>query len=166
MIQSAERFGFKIYYGDGARLDILHASGADTAEAIVVCVDDKDTTNKIVDLVQDEFPLAKLMVRSYDREHSLHLVKQNVDFIMRETFESAMGFGEAVLKQLGVDEHDVAEISENIRERDQERFETEIAADDVYAGVGLQYSHRHPRPTAPLIQPKKAARILNACKST
>lgn len=46
MIQSAERFGFKIYYGDGARLDILHASGADTAEAIVVCVDDKDTTNK------------------------------------------------------------------------------------------------------------------------
>ncbi len=48
-----------------------------------------------------------------------------------------MGFGEAVLKQLGVDEHDVAEISENIRERDQERFETKIAADDVKAGVGM-----------------------------
>jgi glutathione-regulated potassium-efflux system protein KefB len=161
MIQSAERFGFKIYYGDGARLDILHASGAETAEAIVVCVDDKDTTNKIVDLVQDEFPLAKLMVRSYDREHSLHLVKQNVDFIMRETFESAMGFGEAVLKQLGVDEHDVAEISENIRERDQERFETEIAADDVNAGVGMQYTQSKPRPTAPLVKPKQDSKLLN-----
>lgn len=161
MIQSAERFGFKIYYGDGARLDILHASGADTAEAIVVCVDDKDTTNKIVDLVQDEFPLAKLMVRSYDREHSLHLVKQKVDFIMRETFESAMGFGEAVLKQLGVDEHDVAEISENIRERDQERFETEIAADDVKAGVGMQYTQSKPRPTAPLVKPKQDSKLLN-----
>lgn len=27
MIQNAEKFGFKIYYGDGCRLDILHASG-------------------------------------------------------------------------------------------------------------------------------------------
>lgn len=76
MIRNAERFGFKIYYGDGCRLDILHASGAATAQAIVVCVDSKETTNRIVELVTHEFPLAKLLVRSYDREHSLHLVKQ------------------------------------------------------------------------------------------
>ena len=72
MIQNAEKFGFKIYYGDGCRLDILHASGAATAQAIVVCVDSKETTNRIVELVTHEFPLAKLLVRSYDREHSLY----------------------------------------------------------------------------------------------
>lgn len=166
MIQSAEKFGFKIYYGDGTRLDILHASGAETAEAIVVCVDDKDATNKIVDLVQHEFPLSKLLVRAYNREHGLHLVKQNVDFIMRETFESAMRFGEAVLTELGVDERDVAEISDNIRERDRVRFETEVAADDVYAGVGMQYTQRKPRPTAPLVQPQQDAKILNDTSTT
>lgn len=104
MIQNAERFGFKIYYGDGSRLDILHASGADTAEAIVVCVDHKETTNKIVELVQHEFPMAKLLVRSYDREHALHLAKQNVDYMIRETFEPAMLFGGAILEELGVDQ--------------------------------------------------------------
>ena len=52
MIQNAEKFGFKIYYGDGSRLDILHASGAATAQAVVVCVDSKETTNKIVELVK------------------------------------------------------------------------------------------------------------------
>lgn len=161
MIQNAEKFGFKIYYGDGSRLDILHASGAATAQAIVVCVDSKGTTNRIVELVTHEFPLAKVLVRSYDREHSLHLVKQKVDYMIRETFESAVKFGEVILEQLGVDEHEVRMISNEIRERDDERFETEIAADDVYAGVGLQYSHSHPRPTAPLIRPKKAGRILN-----
>lgn len=159
MIQNAERFGFKIYYGDGSRLDILHASGADTAEAIVVCVDHKETTNKIVELVQHEFPMAKLLVRSYDREHALHLVKQNVDYMIRETFESAMLFGGAILEELGVDQGDVEEISQEIRERDKERFETEIAADDVYAGIGLQYTG--PRPTAPLITPKHTGQILN-----
>jgi len=162
MIQNAEKFGFKIYYGDGCRLDILHASGAATAQAIVVCVDSKDTTNRIVELVTHEFPLAKLLVRSYDREHSLHLVKQKVDFMIRETFESAIKFGEVILQELGVDEDEVIRISEEIRDLDNERFETEIAADDVYAGVGLQYTHaHHPRPTAPLIRPKREGRILN-----
>jgi glutathione-regulated potassium-efflux system protein KefB len=161
MIQNAEKFGFKIYYGDGCRLDILQASGASMAEAIVICVDSKQTTNRIVELVTHEFPLAKVLVRSYDREHSLHLVKQQVDYMIRETFESAIKFGEVILEQLGVDEDEVRMISNEIRERDNERFETEIAADDVYAGVGLQYSHSHPRPTAPLIRPKQAGRILN-----
>lgn len=159
MIQNAERFGFKIYYGDGSRLDILHASGADTAEAIVVCVDHKETTNKIVELVQHEFPMAKLLVRSYDREHALHLVKQNVDYMIRETFESAMLFGGAILEELGVDQSNIEEISQEIRELDKERFGTETAADDVYAGIGLQYTG--PRPTAPLIKPKNTGQILN-----
>ena len=161
MIQNAEKFGFKIYYGDGCRLDILHASGAATAQAIVVCVDSKETTNRIVELVTHEFPLAKLLVRSYDREHSLYLVKQKVDYMIRETFESAIKFGGVILQELGVDEDEVQRITDEIRERDDERFETEIAADDVYAGVGLQYTNAHPRPTAPLIRPKQAGRILN-----
>ena len=161
MIQNAEKFGFKIYYGDGCRLYILHASGAATAQAIVVCVDSKETTNRIVELVTHEFPLAKLLVRSYDREHSLYLVKQKVDYMIRETFESAIKFGGVILQELGVDEDEVQRITDEIRERDDERFETEIAADDVYAGVGLQYTNAHPRPTAPLIRPKQAGRILN-----
>ncbi len=161
MIQNAEKFGFKIYYGDGSRLDILHASGAATAQAVVVCVDSKETTNKIVELVKHQFPLAKLLVRSYDREHSLHLVKHNVDYMIRETFESAIKFGGVILQQLGVEQEEVKRITHEIRERDDERFETEIAADDVYAAVGLQYTNAHPRPTAPLIRPKQAGRILN-----
>ncbi|MDP9801766.1 monovalent cation:proton antiporter-2 (CPA2) family protein [Acinetobacter calcoaceticus] len=162
MIQNAEKFGFKIYYGDGCRLDILHASGAATAQAIVVCVDSKETTNRIVELVTHEFPLAKLLVRSYDREHSLHLVKHKVDFMIRETFESAIKFGGVILQELGVDEDEVERITEEIRDLDNERFETEIAADDVNAGAGMQYTHtHHPRPTAPLIRPKREGRILN-----
>ncbi|WP_209019502.1 NAD-binding protein, partial [Xanthomonas citri] len=65
MIQSAEEFGFKIYYGDGTRLDVLHASGAHSARAIAVCVDNQEAANRIVELATREFPHAKLLVRSY-----------------------------------------------------------------------------------------------------
>ena len=163
MIQNAQKFGFKIYYGDGSRLDILHASGADTAQAIAVCVDDRQTTNRIVELVKHEFPLAKVLVRSYDREHSLQLVKHNVDYQIRETFESALIFGTAVLRELGVDQQEIDAVAQQIRERDQERFELEVAADDVYAGVNMQYKNTQhtPRPTAPLVTPQHSSQMLN-----
>ncbi|WP_255217495.1 monovalent cation:proton antiporter-2 (CPA2) family protein [Myxococcus sp. AM010] len=52
MIRSAGTFGFKIYYGDGTRLDVLRASGADSAQVIAVCVDNKEAANRIVELVK------------------------------------------------------------------------------------------------------------------
>lgn len=161
MIQNAEKFGFDVYYGDGSRLDILHTSGADTAEAILICVDKKETVNKIAELVSVEFPLAKLIVRSYDREHSLYLSKHNVDFMVRETFESAITFGKIALQQLGVSPEEVQQLGDDIRTLDNQRFETEVAADDVNAGIGMQYTQRNPRPTAPLIKPQHSGQLLN-----
>lgn len=60
MIRAAGQFGFKVYYGDGTRLDVLRASGAATAEAILVCVDKQEAADKIVELVKSEFPHAKI----------------------------------------------------------------------------------------------------------
>ncbi|MCW8088439.1 monovalent cation:proton antiporter-2 (CPA2) family protein [Sabulicella glaciei] len=128
MIRAAGNFGFKIYYGDGTRLDVLHASGADTAEAILVCVDNPEAADRIVELCQAEFPLAKLFVRSFDRGHSLRLIKAGVQFQVRETFESALVFSEAVLAGLGFDEEQAKEAIEDVRARDQERVEIELVA--------------------------------------
>ena len=114
MIRSADDFGFKVYYGDGSRLDVLRASGAATARAIAVCIDDKDAANRIVELAKHEFPQARLLVRSFDRQHSLELVQAGVDVQIRETFESAMRFGEAALRELGVPADEAAEIAAEV----------------------------------------------------
>ena len=125
MIRSAGEFGFKVYYGDGTRLDVLRAAGAGEAKAILVCVDKRDAADRIVALVKAEFPLAKLLVRSFDREHALKLVEAGVDLQIRETFESALEFGEAALRELGVPEDEAAETAADIRRRDAERFALE-----------------------------------------
>src|SRR6202030_103622 len=67
MIKSAGRFGFKVYYGDGLRLDVLRAaiSGADV-RLIAVCVDNRVAASRIVELARAEFPQLKLYVRSFD----------------------------------------------------------------------------------------------------
>jgi glutathione-regulated potassium-efflux system protein KefB len=129
MIRAASDFGFKVYYGDGTRLDILHASGAAEAEAILVCVESRETADRIVELVKAEFPLTKLLVRAFDRGHALDLVQAGVDYQIRETFESAMRFGEAALMELGVSQDEASEISDDVRRRDAERFELQMARD-------------------------------------
>ncbi|CAD0325455.1 monovalent cation:proton antiporter-2 (CPA2) family protein [Xanthomonas hortorum] len=165
MIQSAEEFGFKIYYGDGTRLDVLHASGAHSARAIAVCVDSPEAANRIVELATREFPHARLLVRSYDREHSLQLVAAGVDYQIRETFESAVAFGQAALVELGMDEDEAVTIAREIRRRDAERFELEIAAGNTRAGAvsGLMYGNitpTVPKPT-PFTPPRRESRTLN-----
>ncbi|WP_454831058.1 monovalent cation:proton antiporter-2 (CPA2) family protein [Pseudoxanthomonas wuyuanensis] len=161
MIRSAEEFGFKIYYGDGTRLDVLHASGAGSARAIAVCVDNRVAANQIVELASHEFPHAKLLVRAYDREHSLELVAAGVDLQIRETFESAVDFGEAALIELGVPEDEAANIAEEVRRLDEERFELELAAGDVRAGIPLMRGNiAKPTPT-PFVRPRRESRALN-----
>ncbi|MGO4842479.1 NAD-binding protein, partial [Rhizobiaceae sp. 2RAB30] len=67
MIQAAASFGFKVYYGDGTRLDILHAAGAGRARAVLVCVDKGDVAVRITELIKSEYPLVPVLVRAYDR---------------------------------------------------------------------------------------------------
>ncbi len=162
MIRSAEEFGFKIYYGDGTRLDVLHASGAASARALAICVDDKAAANRIVELARQEFPQAKLLVRSFDREHSLELVAAGVDYQIRETFESAVEFGQAALVELGVPEDEAASIAAEVRRLDAERFELEMAAGDVRAGIPLMRGNIPIKPTpTPFTPPRREARPLN-----
>lgn len=161
MIRSAEEFGFKIYYGDGTRLDVLHSSGADKARAIAVCIDDRVAANRIVELAKAEFSQARLLVRSYDREHSLELINAGVDFQIRETFESAVEFGAAALIELGVAQEEAERIATEIRRRDAERFELEMAAGDVRAGAPLMLGNvPKPKPT-PFTTPKREGQALN-----
>lgn len=126
MIRAASNFGMKIYYGDGTRLDVLQASGAATAEAILVCVDKQEAADRIVELCKSEFPLAKLYVRAFDRGHSLRLIQAGVDFQIRETFESALAFSREVLNGLGFDEDVANEAIDDVRERDARRVELEL----------------------------------------
>jgi glutathione-regulated potassium-efflux system protein KefB len=158
MIRSAGEFGFKVYYGDGCRLDVLRAAGAGEARAILVCVDKRDAADRIVALVKTEFCLAKLLVRSYDREHSLKLVAAGVDVQIRETFESALKFGEMALRELGVPEDEAAETAEDIRLRDAERFALETTG-GLLAGRDLLHGNV-PKPV-PFTKPKRQ-RVVEA----
>lgn len=151
-VEQASRFGFKVYYGDGSRLDVLRAAKAEEARAILVCVDDKEATRRIVDICQSSFPLTELVVKAYDRGHALELMGQGVENVVRETFESALALGRQALEAVGVDPERASEIEEDIRRRDAQKLEIQ-RVEGIWAGRDLTYTNK-PTPE-PLSQPRR-----------
>jgi glutathione-regulated potassium-efflux system protein KefB len=155
MIRAAGNFGFKVHFGDGTRLDVLRASGAEKVEAILVCVDKPDAADHIVAVARAEFPHAKLFVRAFDRGHVLRLVPAGVDFQIRETFESALVYGHAVLTELGLSRDEADEAIADVRRRDKERLELQLVS-GITAGRSL-WRNNMPTPMPEPFTPPRAA---------
>jgi glutathione-regulated potassium-efflux system protein KefB len=157
MMESVARFGFKVYYGDGTRLDVLRAAGAGEARLIAICINNPEAASRIVDLAHAQFPAAKLYVRSFDRRHSLQLLAKGVDFELRETYESALVFGRSTLEALGLDPERAAAVEEFVRRRDLDRLVLQ-QAEGISAGVDLL---RTRMVHEPLSTPRHAVKPLN-----
>jgi monovalent cation:proton antiporter-2 (CPA2) family protein len=153
MIEAAEKFGFRVYFGDGARLDVLRAAGAERARLICVCVENRNTATHITELVRGAFPLAQLYVRAYDRGHALELLERGADYQMRETYESAIAFGRAALEGLELESERIVEIEEELRTRDRARFALQQQG-DRFAGNEHLATRPVPRPE-PIVTPKQ-----------
>ncbi|AVA20480.1 MULTISPECIES: monovalent cation:proton antiporter-2 (CPA2) family protein [unclassified Rhizobium] len=157
-IRQASNFGFRIYFGDGTRKDVLRSAGIDRAKLVVVSTHQREITDKIVELVQTDYPHARIFVRSYDRIHSIALRNKGVDFELRETLESGLLFGRRTLEALGVSEADAFEIGEDIRKRDEQRLVLQVS-EGLQAGRDMLYS-RPVRPE-PLVKPKRSADVFS-----
>jgi glutathione-regulated potassium-efflux system protein KefB len=158
-IRSAREFGFQVYYGDGARLDVLRTSGAEKVSFIAVCVDKPEVANKIVELVKAEFRQARLLVRAYDRIHARELTLAGADYQIRETFESALLFGEQALREVEVPEEEIMAIVEDIRGRDRERMLAELSTGGLESS--RKFIHGNLPKPSPLVEPKRESKILN-----
>lgn len=104
-IELLRRFGFKIYYGDATREDLLVAAGAREAKILVVAIDNPDDCLRLVDLAQKEFPHLKIYARARNVQHVYQLLDRKVEAFERETFEASLRLGREVLGGLGWPAH-------------------------------------------------------------
>jgi glutathione-regulated potassium-efflux system protein KefB len=135
-IELSGEFGTKVYYGDGLRLDLLRAAGAETARVIAFCNDNREgeLTAEALHAVLDAFPQAAIMVRAYDRLHLIELDKLDLAFAERELFESAVAMGRAALKASGIERSEIDRVDREYRDRDCERLERQAQTGDIKAG--------------------------------
>lgn len=123
-IRIAETFGTRIYFGDARRLDILESAGAADADMLFLCINDRSGAVETVEKLRERFPDLRIFANTYDRFSENLMRAAGADFVIRETFESAL-----VLARHGLDELGHAEVCDDLidefRRRDEERLQLE-----------------------------------------
>lgn len=138
-IDVSGKFGRKVFYGDGTRVDLLRNAGAEQCSAIVFCIDDKNFDSEALAIINQAFPDAKIFVRAYDRMHLLEVKKANLSGVKREVFESAIHLARQTLAAIDVDESLIDEVDREYRALDCERLEAQRSAGDMMAGRDIGF---------------------------
>jgi len=123
MIEAARNFGYRVFYGDATRLDLLRTAGAANARILVLAVDDVDQSLEIVDLVQAHFPHLRIVARAHDVTHWNKLRDRGVMKVEREMFESSLLSARSVLEMLGRSAEEAQQITTRFRQHNLELFE-------------------------------------------
>lgn len=108
-IRLMRRFGFKGFLGDPSRPELLHAAGLAKAKVLVVTMDDKDASTRIVAYARKERPDLHIVARAYDRLHVYELFQAGADDIVREMFDSSLRAARYVLENMGLTEYEASE---------------------------------------------------------
>ncbi len=134
-IDLVRKFGYKVYFGEGERHELLHAAGADDAEVIVVAVDEPERSLRIINTIQHHFPHLKILARAINRPHATDLLNVGVAGVERETLAGGLELGAKVMQQLGWRHNSAWRAARLFKKHDDEMVEelAKLAADEKTA---------------------------------
>ena len=135
LIDVSKRFGIKVYFGDGRRLDILRAAGIDQAALLIFAIDGAWDVAATLEPIRTEWPELPILARAYDRVHLLQLRRAGVETVVRETFESGVEMGRQALEALNTPATMIDAIADEFRRRDDERLVLQLCSDDPTTGA-------------------------------
>lgn len=119
MIQLMRKFGYKGFFGDPSRPEILHAAGLRDARVLVVTIDDKEAAEKLIRYARSERPDLHIVARAHDRVHVYRLFRAGANDIVREMFDSSLRAGRYVLENVGLTEYEAHEAEKAFYKHDR-----------------------------------------------
>ncbi len=118
-VQMMRSFGFKGYFGDPTRPDLLKAAGLDDARVLVVAIDDKKMATTVVAYARKTRPDLHIIARARDRVHVYELNAAGANDVVREMFDSSLRAGRYALENLGLSEFEANEAETMFYEHDR-----------------------------------------------
>lgn len=112
-------FGFKVFYGDATRPDLLHAAGIHKAKLLVIAIDEKEQINALVHHVRQHHPDLPIVARALDRQHVYDLYAAGCREIIRDTFDSSVRAGRTAYEVLGMHPFDAELLARKFTEDDR-----------------------------------------------
>lgn len=95
------KMGFKVFYGDATRIELLESAGIANADIVITAIDEPDRTMEIIKVIKKKYPHIKLMVRAKNRNDAYDLVNMGVENIYRESLDTSIKLASDVLSEMG-----------------------------------------------------------------
>ena len=143
-IELMRRFGFKGFYGDPTRPDVLRAAGLADARVLVIALDDRDAALKMVRYARKERPDLHIIARAGDRSDVFRLYQAGANDIVREMFDSSLRAGRYVLENIGLSEFEAAEAEKTFYAHDRHAIRelAQVWDPDIASGENEAYVAR------------------------
>ncbi len=122
-VESLRRFGWRVFWGDATRLELLRIAGADQAHVLVIAVDDVNHSLKIAELAKEQFPHLQVVARARNVQHYYALRDLGVSMIERETLDSALMSARSVMENIGWTPHAARQLAMRFRRHSVEQME-------------------------------------------
>ena len=113
------KMGFKVFYGDATRLDLLQAAGAEEASLLISAIDSPETNLLLAELMKKHFPQVRLLIRARNRTDAYLLLDEGVDQVYRESLDTSVRMAVDALKSLGFRAHSLVRTAHQFREHDE-----------------------------------------------
>ncbi len=100
-VEVLRRMGFKVYYGDATRHDLLEVAGAGKAKLIIIALEPADKRLELIETIKKHFPELRMLVRAKNRYDAYDQMNAGMLHVYRETIDTALRVGVDVMKMLG-----------------------------------------------------------------
>jgi len=100
-VEILRKFGFKLFYGDVTRPQVIEQAGIKYAKIVILSMAEYDEALQVADYLKKNYPHVKILARAKDIYHAFELFKRNVNIVQHEVFDSAAELGEKALVNLG-----------------------------------------------------------------
>jgi glutathione-regulated potassium-efflux system ancillary protein KefC len=122
-IEAMRRFGWRVFYGDATRLDLMRTAGADKARLLVLAIDDVDQSLEVARMVRHNFPQLAVVARARNVRHFYALRELGVTLIERETLDSALMSARSALEVLGWHPHEARTLALRFRRHNVQQLD-------------------------------------------
>jgi|WetSurMetagenome_2_1015567.scaffolds.fasta_scaffold00901_4 monovalent cation:H+ antiporter-2, CPA2 family len=119
-VQLLRKMGFKVYYGDATRLDLLKSAGADKAKILIAAIDSTKTNQDLIAIVHKNFPGLHIMARAKNRMDAYELIDMGVKDIYRESLHTSVKLAVDVLGRLGQRSYTATRMGQKFLQYDEE----------------------------------------------
>ena len=89
-VSQGKQEGIRIMYGDASRLPILESAGLHVAKVLLVAINDRDATPRIVSLARYENPTIQIFARTRFISDMARMQKEGADIVVPEELETSV----------------------------------------------------------------------------